>query len=154
MRATHGMSDALIAAIAEQMDLGDTTVTDLWRHTPVGEAFERFGISKIGTRIDLGDTTVILAAERPEPIQIADLAVEPRSKVLDMVLEAGFRALLVVPLLGPDRIVGALMVRRRQPGLFPKATVDLLQTFAAQSVVAIQNARMTVATGIPPAITS
>ena len=51
-------------------------------------------------------------------------------------------ALLVLPLLRPDHIVGALVVRRRAPGEFPKSVVDLLQTFAAQSVVAIQNARL------------
>jgi signal transduction histidine kinase len=44
--------------------------------------------------------------------------------------------------LRPDHIFGALVVRRRQPGEFPKATVDLLQTFATQSVLAIQNARL------------
>jgi signal transduction histidine kinase len=49
---------------------------------------------------------------------------------------------LTVPLLGPERAVGALVVRRRQPGEFPKSTVDLLQTFAAQSVLAIQNANL------------
>ena len=42
----------------------------------------------------------------------------------------------------PDQIVGALVVRRKQPGEFPKSTIDLLQTFAAQSVLAIQNARL------------
>src|SRR4029077_15037155 len=38
--------------------------------------------------------------------------------------------------------VGALVVRRNSPGEFPKSTIDLLQTFADQSVVAIQNARL------------
>src|SRR6202008_3572332 len=38
--------------------------------------------------------------------------------------------------------VGLLVVRRREPGAFPAATVDLLETFAAQSVLAIQNARL------------
>ena len=33
-------------------------------------------------------------------------------------------------------------MRRREPGLFPKSIIDLLQTFAAQSVLAIQNARL------------
>src|SRR5207249_10136221 len=46
------------------------------------------------------------------------------------------------PLLRPDRIVGALVVRRKQPGEFAKNIVDLLDTFAVQSVVAIQNARL------------
>jgi len=62
--------------------------------------------------------------------------------VLDVIVRAGFRALLIVPLLAADWIVGALVVRRKQPGEFPERTVDLLQTFAAQSVVAIQNARL------------
>ena len=37
---------------------------------------------------------------------------------------------------------GALVVRRKAPGEFSQSTVDLLQTFAAQSVLAIQNARL------------
>jgi signal transduction histidine kinase/DNA-binding response OmpR family regulator len=55
---------------------------------------------------------------------------------------AGFRALLAVPLLREDRVIGALVVRRAAPGPFSQETVDLLQTFATQSVLAIQNARM------------
>ena len=50
--------------------------------------------------------------------------------------------MLYVPLLGTDRIVGALIVRRKRPGEFAKGTIELLQTFAAQSVLAIQNARL------------
>jgi GAF domain-containing protein len=51
--------------------------------------------------------------------------------------------LLIVPLLAAEqRIVGALVVRRKRPGEFPKQTIDLLQTFGAQSVLAIQNARL------------
>ena len=76
------------------------------------------------------------------PVQIPDVQNDPSAPVLDVIVRAGFRALLTVPLLGADRIVGALVVRRRRPGEFPKSTVDLLQTFAAQSVLAIQNARL------------
>jgi signal transduction histidine kinase len=67
---------------------------------------------------------------------------DPSSLVLDVIVRAGFRAWLTVPLLGADRVVGALVVRRKAPGEFPKHTVDLLQTFAAQSVLAIQNANL------------
>ena len=35
-----------------------------------------------------------------------------------------------------------LVVRRRTPGAFPHNTVDLIKTFAAQSAVAIENARL------------
>jgi signal transduction histidine kinase len=90
----------------------------------------------------IGETAIGKAAEQRMPVQIADLQNDPLSPVLDVIVRAGFRALLVVPLLGPDRIVGALVVRRKQPGEFPKNTVELLQTFAAQSVLAIQNARL------------
>ena len=80
------------------------------------------------------------ATQRREPDQVA--ALQPSSRANELVLRLGYRARLVVPLLAPDRIVGALVVRRKQPGEFPKNTVELLQTFAAQSVLAIQNARL------------
>jgi signal transduction histidine kinase len=57
-------------------------------------------------------------------------------------LRAGFRAVLGAPLLRGEEIVGLLVVRRRSPGAFPQNTVDLIKTFAAQSVLAIQNARL------------
>jgi signal transduction histidine kinase/CheY-like chemotaxis protein len=45
-------------------------------------------------------------------------------------------------MLRSEEIVGLLVVRRRSPGAFPQNTVDLIKTFAAQSVLAIQNARL------------
>ena len=90
----------------------------------------------------IGETAIGIAAAQRKPIQIPDVQSDPASPVLDVIVRAGFRALLTVPLLGADRVVGALVVRRKQPGEFPKSTVDLLQTFAAQSVLAIQNARL------------
>jgi signal transduction histidine kinase len=111
LSATHGMSDALIAAVSS-------------------------------LQLDLRDVIIGEATRRREPIQIPDLREAPHSRLHAPVLEAGFRALLAVPLLRRNQVVGALVVRRRQPGLFPKAVVDLLQTFADQSVLAIQNARL------------
>ncbi|MGB7831639.1 MAG: ATP-binding protein, partial [Xanthobacteraceae bacterium] len=77
-----------------------------------------------------------------EPNQVADLLDQPSAPVNAIMIKAGYRARLLVPLLAPDGPVGALVVRRREPGEFPKSTVDLLRTFAAQSVLAIQNARL------------
>jgi GAF domain-containing protein len=94
-----------------------------------------------GQPIGVGDAIGQAATER-RPLQIADLRQEPPSPVTELVLRSGYRALLIVPLVGQDRVVGALVVRRKQPGEFPKSTVELLQTFAAQSVLAIQNARL------------
>ena len=82
----------------------------------------------------------VTAAGGPE--QIADLRQEPSTPVNETILRAGYRARLLVPLHAPDGPVGALVVRRKEPGEFIKNTVDLMQTFAAQSVLAIQNARL------------
>jgi signal transduction histidine kinase len=83
---------------------------------------------------------VASAVMQREPIQVADLREQPA--VTELVRRAGYRALLMAPLMRPDDIVGLLVVRRKKPGLFPKETVDLLKTFADQSVLAIQNARL------------
>ena len=83
---------------------------------------------------------VSAATQRREPDQVADL--RPSSRANEMIMRLGYRARLVVPLLAADRIVGALVVRRKAPGEFSQSTVELLQTFAAQSVLAIQNARL------------
>ncbi|HEY7232339.1 MAG TPA: response regulator [Pseudolabrys sp.] len=85
---------------------------------------------------------VALAIEQRQPMQTPDLRAEPPSVARDIMLRAGYLARLVVPLLAADRIVGALVARRQAPGEFPKNTIELLQTFAAQSVLAIQNARL------------
>jgi GAF domain-containing protein len=88
-----------------------------------------------------GDRVVAQAAVKRAPVQIPDAVNEP-SEDFEFLVRAGFRALLIVPLLAPDQIVGALVVRRREPGEFPKSTIELLETFADQSVLAIQNARL------------
>jgi signal transduction histidine kinase len=61
---------------------------------------------------------------------------------IPFVQNAGFRALLALPLLRQDRLIGGLVVRRKEAGEFPPPVVDLLQTFAAQSVLAFHNARL------------
>ena len=93
------------------------------------------------SHIRIGQTGIGEAVERGIPIQVADIQSDP-TVTLDVIVRAGFRALLYVPLLGTERIVGALVVRRKQPGEFAASTIELLQTFAAQSVLAIQNARL------------
>jgi signal transduction histidine kinase/CheY-like chemotaxis protein len=92
--------------------------------------------------IDLSEKTIADAAAKRAPVQVADLKDAAPSSVLSILLRAGFRALLVVPLLAPEGLIGMLVVRRKAPGEFPQHTVDLLQTFAAQSVLAIQNANL------------
>ena len=93
-------------------------------------------------RIGLDETTVAQALAQLEPVQIADLKQQPSSALYEIILRAGFRAVLVAPLLRGEEIVGLLVVRRRMPGTFPQNTIDLIKTFAAQSAVAIENAHL------------
>ncbi len=84
------------------------------------------------------------AAEMREPIQIPDIT-QPgayESSVRDTLIRFGYRALLAVPLLREDQIIGSLSFNRKAPGEFPPEVVDVLETFATQSALAIQNARL------------
>jgi signal transduction histidine kinase len=84
------------------------------------------------------------AAQMREPIQIPDIT-EPgayQSSVRDTLIRFGYRALLSVPLLREDHIIGSLSFNRKAPGEFPPEVVDVLKTFATQSALAIQNARL------------
>ena len=79
-----------------------------------------------------------------EPIQIPDIAAEGAyaGPLRDVLLQTGTRGLLGVPLLREGRLIGGLTVTRKTPGEFPAEVVDLLKTFASQSALAIQNARL------------
>ena len=82
------------------------------------------------------------AIDRRQVLQLPDLTKRPSKPLRDAAIEAGFRAALIVPLLGAEGPRGALVLQRRQPGEFPPAVVSLMQTFADQSVIALENARL------------
>jgi GAF domain-containing protein len=91
-----------------------------------------------------GEGTMGRAAETREPTQIADIAVPGayQSHVRDTLIGAGYRALLSVPLLREEQIIGSLSLVRKAPGDYPSEVIEVLKTFATQSALAIQNARL------------
>ena len=95
--------------------------------------------------IRLGQGATGRAAATRAPVQLVDLPNERElvvTRMRPMLARLGYQSLLAVPLLLEQRIMGALTVYRREPGSFVPEGVNLLQTFATQSVLAIQNARL------------
>jgi signal transduction histidine kinase len=92
----------------------------------------------------LGEGAAGRAAARRAPVEIADILEDDsyQGRVRELSLRLGYRAILAVPLLREGRILGALAVVRKVPGTFPPTAIELLQTFAVQSALAIQNARL------------
>jgi signal transduction histidine kinase len=63
-------------------------------------------------------------------------------QVRPLLAQSGYRSLLAVPLLIEQQVFGGLVIYRPESGSFSREVVNLLQTFATQSVLAIQNARL------------
>ena len=79
---------------------------------------------------------------RREPVQNEDVALDRDYALRELVLRAGFRSLLALPLVREGHVIGGLIVCRAAPGAFPPETVGLLQSFTAQSALAIHNAQL------------
>jgi GAF domain-containing protein len=97
------------------------------------------------TPIRLGQGATGQAATIQAPVQVADILEEREStatRVRPILARLGYRSVLAVPLLREGRIMGALTVWRKETGSFSAEVVNLLQTFATQSALAIQNARL------------
>ena len=94
------------------------------------------------TRFGLGDTLVGRAARERRPLQAEDLTKVHGDPHIEILAADGWRSLLTVPMLREGRIIGALVVRRRQTGAFDSEIADLLETFASQSALALVNARL------------
>jgi signal transduction histidine kinase len=96
------------------------------------------------TRIPKGEGVLGRTALTLEPVQVPDITVTGayESRLRKHLIESGIRAILAVPMVREGRLIGCLGVTRNHPGTFPPETIDLLHTFATQSALAIQNARL------------
>jgi signal transduction histidine kinase len=114
-----------------RFELGETTGLD-------EEAIARFRKLDIAA----GQTGLGEAIAKREPLQMSDILDRPSNPLRDAAIAAGFRAGLIVPLLSGDGPLGALVLQRRRSGDFPAAVVSLMQSFADQSAIALENARL------------
>jgi class 3 adenylate cyclase/HAMP domain-containing protein len=92
--------------------------------------------------IPAGNSPLGQAAATGEPIAIPHLGAAPEHPLRDVVMEAGFNSVLVVPLVDQTGILGSLVVLRRNAGEFSDNLIGLMRTFAHQAVLAMRNARL------------
>src|SRR5262249_56280266 len=111
--------------------------------TPEGLADEVVAVAR-RSPIRRGEGVAGRMAVTREPVQIADVTAADayHGPLRDVLVRAGTRALLGIPLLREGQLVGGLTVTKKNPGEFPPEVVDLLRIFASQSALAIQNARL------------
>ena len=103
---------------------GDEAVRGLFPQRP--DSVTLFG------RVALASMSVFLTG--------ASIDLEPGSQ--NSVRRLGARSVLGVPMLHDGKVIGGLGVARTEPGGFAPALVQLLETFAARAVIAVENVRL------------
>jgi GAF domain-containing protein len=104
---------------------------------------DEFGKWVAGTVLESGrDSIVGRAASARQTVHIPDVLAEPEWESGDWQRLADFRSAIAVPLVSGQDILGVLVVHRTEPIAFSEHQIDLVETFADQAVIAIENTRL------------
>jgi signal transduction histidine kinase len=153
LSSTLDLDTVLQTIVTRASQLAGTDACSVFEYDEATEAFH------LRATHNLDEAVVALARRSPirkgegvqgrmavtrQPVQIPDIAAEDayRGPLRDILLRTGTRALLAIPMLREDELIGGLTVNRKTPGAFAPEVLELLQTFATQSALAIQNARL------------
>jgi signal transduction histidine kinase/DNA-binding response OmpR family regulator/putative methionine-R-sulfoxide reductase with GAF domain len=150
--STLDLETVLVTIIAHAVELSQAdaggTIYEFDEATEVFVPRASHGVSETmveglrDSRIRLGESSLGQCAVQRAPFQTPDVGLMRADPVRDLLLREGVRAVLAVPLLREDRVIGGLVIRRRVAGEFSPSVITLLQALAGQSVLAIQNARL------------
>jgi len=151
--STLDLETVLSAIVARAAELTGMDGGSIWEYDEQREEFhlhatDQYPVELVevlrSARIRKGDGALGRLAVTAEPVEIRNIAEEQSypSRLREALIRSGYRSVLVVPLLREDHLLGALGVNRSRQGAFDPEVVALLKTFATQSALAIQNARL------------
>jgi GAF domain-containing protein len=135
VRLLRARSGTLSRIVGDQIELAAHTSTD-----DAGDAATRAAFPQ---PLSFGGVHAQTIRSRA-PLSIADAQTDPRlpEATHTYAQVRGYRSQGAVPMLRHDEAVGAIAVTRREPGGFTEDEIALLQTFADQAVIAIENVRL------------
>jgi signal transduction histidine kinase len=153
LSSTLDLEAVLQAIVARASQLAGADGCAIYEYRPEAEEFQVLATHNLdasfvealrASPLRKGEGAMGRATEAREPLQIADITVAGayQSRVRDVLIRAGYRAVISVPMLLEDQIIGSLSLVRKAPAPFPAEVVELLKNFATQSALAIQNARL------------
>jgi len=152
--STLDLDEVLETIVSRAVDLSGTEGGVIYEYDEAAEEFnlrashrmEAEAVEALKTaRIRIGEGATGQAARSRAPVQIPDTLQEREgmvTRVRPVLNRLGYRSLITVPILREQQIMGGLTVWRRRVGEFEAEVVNLLQTFATQSALAIHNARL------------
>jgi signal transduction histidine kinase len=152
--STLDLESVLATIVSRAVELSGSYSGIIYEFDDAGQTFRARATHRISQEhlealqaapIRLGEGAVGRAGLSRTPVAVADIEAQ-RDQVAPQVREVvageGLRALLAIPLVREGRVLGGLVILREEPGAFSNEVVGTLRTFAAQSVLAIQNARL------------
>jgi GAF domain-containing protein len=132
-RLLNGRATAVYSLVDDTLHLASFTPV-----SPAADAFLKAGFPIPAARVLWGEPI-----RRGEVFRVGDIedeATPPRMREMGRI--RGWRSVVYVPLLSDGKPIGAISVTRAEPGSFAEHHVQLLQTFADQAVIAIQNVEL------------
>ena len=152
--STLDLATVLTTIVTQAVQLSETHGGVVYEYDEAAEEFQLRATHRVeqelldalkGNPIRLGEGAVGKAVAIRAPVQIADALNDPEyslERLRPILARSGYRSILAVPMLRDRQIIGGLVVLGNELGNFSTEAINLLQTFAAQSVLAIQNARL------------